>query len=354
MNFEAVKKIADAVLYEGYILYPYRASAVKNRQRFNFGTIYPQIYSELSSGSEPWKMRTECLVTGRRPQFEVRVRYLHLRAREVWRLTPSAGECANGGELPHEVVDSLRIGDQTFSSWQEATERELISPGLDSGMMGSGMLDEPQRQPFSFAAGEEREPLRDATSEPVALLVRRQSAIHGAIEIACQPLGPQLFKLNVTIENHTSFDAASASSRDDVLLRSFVSAHTVLGVNDGEFVSLLDPPAEFREAASGCQNLGTWPVLAGDEGQRNMLLSSPIILYDYPQVAPESSGDFFDGTEIDEMLALRIMTLTPDEQREMRDVDVRARQILDRVENLPPEHLMKLHGAVRGLKSSRR
>ena len=188
----------------------------------------------------------------------------------------------------------------------------------------------------------------------MALLVRKQSALHGMLEISRESIGPQLFKLSVTIENHGSFDAATGGSRDDVLLRSFVSAHTVLGASDGEFVSLLDPPADLREAASGCKNLGTWPVLAGDEGQRSMLLSSPIILYDYPQVAPESSGDFFDGTEIDEMLALRIMTLTPDEQREMRDVDIRARQILDRVENLPPEHLMKLHGAVRGLKKSRR
>jgi hydrogenase maturation protease len=349
MNFDAVKKIADAVLYEGYILYPYRASAVKNRQRFNFGTIYPQVYSQLCGGVDPSTMRTECLVQGAWPTVEVRVRFLHLRSRDVWRLTTPVGEYLPESESAHDVVDSLQIGDQTFSAWQEATERELILPELDIAAIA-----EPQRTEFAFGASDEQEPLRDAAGQIVGMLVRNQFALQGTLEFTCSQLDQQLFKLGITIENHTMFDAAGQCSRDGVLLRALVSAHTALGVADGEFVSLLDPPPEFRDAAAGCRNLGTWPVLAGDEDQRNMLLSSPIILYDYPQVAPESSGDFFDGTEIDEMLALRIMTLTPDEQREMRGVDVRARQILDRVESLPPEHLMKLHGAVRGLKGSPR
>jgi hydrogenase maturation protease len=78
------------------------------------------------------------------------------------------------------------------------------------------------------------------------------------------------------------------------------------------------------------------------------MLSSPIILYDYPQIAPESAGDLFDGTEIDEILTLRIMTLTDEEKREMRGVDARARQILERTERLAPEQMMKLHGAMKG------
>jgi hydrogenase maturation protease len=82
------------------------------------------------------------------------------------------------------------------------------------------------------------------------------------------------------------------------------------------------------------------------------MLSSPIILYDYPQIAPESAGDLFDGTEIDEILTLRIMTLTDAEKREMRGVDERARRILERTETLPAEQLMKLHGAMRTLRPS--
>ena len=52
MNIRAVEKIANAVLYEGYMLYPYRPSAVKNQQRFNFGVLYPREYCELQLGSE--------------------------------------------------------------------------------------------------------------------------------------------------------------------------------------------------------------------------------------------------------------------------------------------------------------
>jgi len=134
------------------------------------------------------------------------------------------------------------------------------------------------------------------------------------------------------------------------LLQSLVSAHTILGVRSGEFVSLLDPPPEFRDFAGGCRNIGAWPVLVGEPGQRDTLLASPIILYDYPQIAPESAGDLFDGTEIDEILSLRIMTLTDEEKREIRQSDERARQVLERTEAMPVEQFMKLHGAVRGLR----
>jgi len=83
------------------------------------------------------------------------------------------------------------------------------------------------------------------------------------------------------------------------------------------------------------------------------MLSSPIILYDYPQVAAESPGDLFDGAEIDEILSLRIMTMTEDEKREIRESDEMARQVLERTDTLPEEHLKKLHGAVRGLRPTR-
>ena len=80
------------------------------------------------------------------------------------------------------------------------------------------------------------------------------------------------------------------------------------------------------------------------------MLSSPIILYDYPQIAPESAGDLFDGTEIDEILSLRIMTLTDEEKLEMCQSDDRAREMLERTETMPVEQLMKLHGVLRGLR----
>jgi hypothetical protein len=81
------------------------------------------------------------------------------------------------------------------------------------------------------------------------------------------------------------------------------------------------------------------------------MLSSPIILYDYPKIAPESPGELFDGTEIDEILTLRVMTMTDAEKEEMRQSDERGRQILERTESLPEEQLRKMHGVVRELRS---
>jgi hypothetical protein len=133
-------------------------------------------------------------------------------------------------------------------------------------------------------------------------------------------------------------------------MRSLISARLILGANRGDFVSLLDPPAELRESAALCRNVGVFPVLIGEEGQRDTMLASPIILYDYPQIAPESAGDLFDGTEIGEILSLRIMTMTDEEKLEMRQSDDRTRQLLDSIETLPEEHLMKLHGVLRGLR----
>jgi hydrogenase maturation protease len=94
----------------------------------------------------------------------------------------------------------------------------------------------------------------------------------------------------------------------------YASAHLVLSTKQGEFVSLLDPTEEFRPYVIGCKNIGNFPVLLGNSGEHDTMLCSPIILYDYPQIAPESAGDFYDATEMDEMLTLRLMTLTDEEK----------------------------------------
>ena len=132
------------------------------------------------------------------------------------------------------------------------------------------------------------------------------------------------------------------------MLYCFVSTHTLFQIHQGSFISLLEPPEALQSVAQACQNLHTWPVLVGNAGEVDWLLSSPIILYDYPQIAPESPGPLFDGTEIDEILLLRIMTLTDEEKEEMRG-DERTREILERTKSLTPEQFMKLHGVIRSL-----
>ena len=95
-------------------------------------------------------------------------------------------------------------------------------------------------------------------------------------------------------------------------------------------------------AAASCQNRGWWPVLVG-----GTVLVAPIILPDQPAIAPESPGDLFDATEIDEILTLRVMTMTDEEKAAARGTDPRAAAIIDRCDTLPPEVMERLHGARR-------
>ncbi len=327
MNLARVDQIAKAVLYEGYMLYPYRPSSVKNRQRWNFGVVYPQAYSEAQGGEEAWSMRTECLISGNCGSLlEVAVRFLHLRTRS----THTSSESKN---------DSLPEG------WQEAVEREISVPQFAL----EELCCETVKHAFNFPYQTQVDSDQNASGEVVATVWHRQEAIEGTVDVSAEKMGEDLFKVTIHVRNVTPTETPAAN-RDAALMQSLVSTHIILGVKGGEFVSLLEPPTESRELAAQCQNVGAWPVLVGDPGQRDTLLASPIILYDYPQIAPESAGDLFDGTEIDEILSLRIMTLTDEEKSEIRQSDDRAREILDRTESMPVEQFMKLHGAVRGLR----
>src|SRR5580692_6809155 len=262
MKLDHVEKIANAVLYEGYLLYPYRPSSVKNRQRFNFGVLYPKDY-DVS------RMRTECIVLGNAATtVDVKVRCLQLAERD---------------------------------NWQEGHEREVTVAGYSLSRSSAHLI------PFLFEACE---------GEPHFERVR------GELELESTQLADGVFKLAVEIRNCVSNQAEW--TRDQALARSMVSVHTIFQVSGGGFVSLLDPPEAMRQTAANCGNVGTWPVLVGEEGQHDTLLSAPIILYDYPQIAPESPGDLFDGTEIDEILALRILTLTEAEKLEAKSGDDRT------------------------------
>lgn len=311
MNLARVEQIAKAVLYEGYMLYPYRPSSVKNRQRFNFGVLYPEAYCDAQEGNDACSMRTECLVRGNwDTAIEVRLRFLHLHIRR-----------RSDSVLPE--------------GWQEAVERDVCLPPCSL----RDLCERQRMQTFAFGAQ------NDAEHE------LSQEAVEGVVEVFATELGQDLFRISVQVRNTTPLEG-SFGDRDAALMHSLVSTHAVMGVTGGEFISLLEPPQGLEELAASCQNVGAWPVLVGDAGVKDTLLASPIILYDYPQIAPESAGDLFDGTEIDEILSLRIMTLTDQEKQELRQSDDRARQILERTEAMPAEQFMKLHGVVRGLHHS--
>lgn len=356
MDLELVEKIAAAVLYEGYMLYPYRPSAVKNRKRFNFGVLTPQAYSQAQAGTEHWTMHTEYLVWCQPDAvLNVKVRFLNLRDRRVLQTVPPPLTSDTPEDLEFVPVDHLEIAGQHWYGWQEAVEREIAEFHLKL----KELVFHPKTVSVTFPSEMDIQVLAGSDGQVCGKLEHELPSTTVWIEIKASVESLQelpdgqlrtLKKVSVRIENQTGLNEGWPRHREEVLTRSLISTHTILGVHNAEFVSLLDPPEVLRSQVAGCQNRGAWPVLVGEPGSCCAMLASPIILYDYPQIAQESVGDFYDGTEIDEMLALRVMTLTDAEKQEMRCVDDRARRILERTETLPEEHFMKLHGALRGLR----
>lgn len=290
---DPVGQIARAVLYEGYLLWPYRPSATKNRHRFTLGGLYPGAYAEHASDRR--RASFEVLVEGAAPRLDVDVRYLHL-------------VCG--------------------VAWDEAREEAVAAHGLT--------LDAPSCVSLAAGAGCDEERGPDGT-----VRVRTWDALAGDAEISASALGPGLRRVHVAVENASD---APEIARDDALRRTFLALHVVLRLRDGAFVSTVDPPAALAAEASACRSDGLWPVLVGTPGKRTTILAAPIILEEYPCVAPESSGDFFDGGEIDELLVHSIRALTDDEKREIRAADPRGRELLERAEALGRAELARLHG----------
>jgi hypothetical protein len=302
---ELVDQLVNAVLYEGYLLYPYRQSAVKNRVRWTFGGIHPRAYSEENGGSDAWQMQTQCLLRADAGcRLNVQVRFLQL--------------------LERRSVDS--------PPWQEASERREGVADID---------------PFALEASPITLPISLAPSvEELDGVTRETKAIEASVEISSEEIADGVLRLRVVIANHTPVRAGL--DRESALMHSLVSANTLLRVAEGRLVSQADPPDELREDSAGCRNVGTWPVMVGEAGATDTMLSSPITLEDYPRVASESPGDLFDSTEIDEILSLRILTMTEEEKAEVRSGDERGRLLLERTEALTADDLMEMHGTIRG------
>jgi hypothetical protein len=338
-----VESVVQAVLYEGYLLYPYRPTSVKNRQRWTFGGVYPRAYAE-ASGSDPWVTQSECLLRGdERTRVAVRPGFLQVIERLVLDVAPDAAVRPESGEPAWRSVPVLDIDERRYMPWQEAAERHIALPVLVLGEL----LQAPREMAFSFDAGSELEPLADRLGTLRGALRRTRAALQGRVEVSAASVATGVYRLKTRIVNETPLDHARSLTRDAASLYALVSCHTVLTIERGTWFSSIDPPDDLAAACAACRNIGVWPVLVGDEQRPDTMLASPIILYDFPQIAPESAGDLFDATEIDEILTLRILTMTDDEKREMIAVDERARALLARTEGLGAEQMGKLHGTLR-------
>lgn len=278
-----VHDLADAILHEGYLLYPYTRSALKNLHRYPFGTLYPEEFCRAHDAGDSSSIHLECIVIGPAETIiSVGSRFLHL---------------------------------------------------LDGG----GVIRDVQAPPFALAT---------------IAAERRQTSfafdhVRGGLETAAVQVDERIWKLSVRLQNSTSLAMPERTTRDQALPYALASAHLLVRSAGGEFLSAIDPPEASRELVESCRNIGVWPVLVGTPGTPDTILAAPVILYDYPQLAPESPGDFFDGTEIDELLTLRVLTLTDEEKRAMSDGDPRARALLERTEASGLERIGELHGRLR-------
>jgi hypothetical protein len=341
-RFATARTVADAVLYEGYVLYPYRASSRKNQVRFQWGVLTPRSYSE-ADGSERWSARTECLVDpgDRRnhPILRVRVRCLQTQHRRVEALLTGKALASPGSAFG--PVDALEVDGSSHVEWDEAVDRMVDLPPLVIPPDGIA-ADE---LPFHLEGGSETEPVQGADGVLAGRFVRERLAVEGMVRVTTLPAtdGSPYVKVAVTVENATPWTDDS-TRRGDVVAHSLVAVHTMLALDGATFVSLLDPPDGAAGTALDCRSDGTYPVLIGAD---DVVLSSPIILYDHPEVADQSPGDLYDSLEIDEILALRVMTLTDAEKAEARGTDARAAAIIDRCDSLSPEAMGRLHGQMR-------
>jgi hypothetical protein len=228
MSANALEPIIKSLLFEGCIPDP-RGSTMKKDQcePFTFGRVYPQAYRDARDSAATCMIQTQCLVRGKGATVAVSIRFLQ----------------------PIRRVRSPQL---------EAAERRVAAPPQP-------VKARPIRVPFRYGPGE------------------------GVVDIHTEPIAEGVNKLTVRVSNRTTMEGSILDDPAEVLLRTFVSTHTVLEVWNGEFLSLQDPPSAFSAAAADCQNIGTRPVLIGDaaKAEADIMLSSPIALCDYPAVVSE-------------------------------------------------------------------
>ncbi|HXU20552.1 MAG TPA: hypothetical protein VN788_08225 [Verrucomicrobiae bacterium] len=300
MQLDELRKLSSTLLYEGCLLYPYRASALKNqRPGWTFGALLPRAYVAENPGESDLMQAQVLARTSGDAMLELEVRFLQL----------DADGPESGGVIERCVNVQAELKSLLLQNSQ--TSFEFPVPGFEG------------------------------------------DRIQGSAEVGAEHTTGNIFRYTVRVRNMSGMPDGACASRDAALNYSLLSVNGLLTIHMGEFTSSLEPPDELREEAARCKQVGVYPVLAGDVQTRATMLISPIILYDFPQVAPESKGDFFDSSEIDEMLALRVLTLSDAEREEIvQRAPDSARQILNRTTNLSESEIRGMHGAFRAPKNN--
>ncbi|MGH3560246.1 MAG: hypothetical protein ACRDTN_00130 [Mycobacterium sp.] len=314
------RAIADAVLYEGYLLYPYRGTSSKNQSRWQWGVLGPPGAADAGIGEEDG-LSAQFVLDGS-DAITLVLRFLQLQHRQA------ESDDGRGGYRP---VDELSTPSGRWLSWDEAVEVELpFGPFEFADTPVQWML------PVTVPGGIDVEAVDNGR------LVRTRQAVHAALSVNVEP-DDGLHRATVAVHN----TGAAAVGKESAIAASLIGTHVIVEAVGGEFVSLLEPPDHAAAVVVRCRQHRCFPVLAGPPGERDLLLISPIILYDHPEVAEQSDGHLFDSTEIDELLTLRVMTMTDEEKAQARATDRLAAQLIDRCDAMPPETMARMHGVLR-------
>ncbi len=282
---EALEALVESLLYEGYALYPYTPGATKNATPTPFGIVYPPEYAEHNPATLD-HLRLECIVAGpRAATVTATIRFL-----------------------------------QVSGERHEAADRRLELPARTLGELLDGAGGPRQ---WSFDGAE---------------------TVSGRVRMRAEEAGEGLTRVKVCVHNSTSLesDAAAAMDRAAALCHSLLSTHVVVQVVGGRFVSPLETDGPAGNAAAGCESVNTFPVLAHEADRA--VLGAAIVLPDHPRMAPESLGNLFDNTEIEEALLLHVHTLSDSEREEIAHQDPAVREMIERAASATPEDIIGLHG----------
>lgn len=334
-DFAAARGIADAVFYEGYLLYPYTATAHKNKMRWQFGVVVPKAHEAAGTGEHGHQQTDVLFESGPGARIDVLLRFLHVETRTV-------EAYAGGAFVP---VASLTVGDTQFLTFDDSIEREVHAACEPAAGIRAEFA-------ICFEGDTRVEELHDAAGAIVGRIIRRRWPLRGSLALAAKALdddlapdGKRVSQFRVRVENTS--EVVPAAERGVVMRTAFVSAHTLIGISGGAFWSPIDPPDPELAARVVAANEHTWPVLVGgrttDEQRAAIVLSSPIVLGDFPTTAKNTNADAFDATEIDELLNLSVLSLSDAERAEARATDPRARAIVDRAEAFGAADIERTH-----------
>lgn len=361
-----VEKIIRAVLYQGCLLYPYRSTSPKNSNQevFALGRIYPQLYCEQQQYAEPCVMQAECLLHSHDehslPRVKVEVGFLQPLRREVLccvgEVTPQEIEAMNSRvavgalsaaffetedrEPKFQRVPRLEVKGKVFESSTEAVERRVS--------VMTGLFPHSRNIRYSFPATKNLEAVLNDYGNVAGILLRHQDFIEGRIEIITQLLEKNLFKISVRVSNSSPLGFSEMAIPECVLQRTFASTHFVLEAHNAEFISLLETPEEFKTFAADCENIGCWPVLVGTKPAHTTMLASPVILFDYPQVARENMKDIFGEGEADEITAARVLPSAAEKECVISADDL-GRKIPESAQNVETGEPSEIHLPIRHL-----